>query len=472
MGEIVFEYGLLGLGTTGRILAQAMAGKGFSVAAYDTDHEKITGVQAEAFDGRIKGYNDLEKFIGSLKIPRTIFLNVPAVATMDTVISNLVPLLSEDDLLIDCSNSHFTDTDRRIKATKSRGIHYLGAGISCGEDGALAGPVIMVGGDEAAYQRVKATLTAIAANINNRTGLAYTGTGSSGHYVKMVHDGIAYALMQVLSESYHLLKQVGLLNNDELQQVYQAYNETAIRSYLIGITASIFRQKDEISEAWLIDMIRDTAGRHGAGMVVSKNALELQVPLTAIDSAVTQLLLSGMKDQRVKAAQVLSKPDEEVETGSEGLVAIVRDAIHFCMITAYAQGMALLQKGSAEYQYQVNLSAIAALWKDGCIISAGMLGDIETAYTANPQLVNLMVNNVFSHRLNELQHEVRSAIQSAVSAGIPVPVMMASLAYFDSYRSEWLPANLVQAQRDYFGAYSYQRTDTAGDFHTNWEKSS
>ncbi len=470
MGSVQHEYGMIGLGTMGRNLVLNMADKGFSVAGYDKDPEKAALLQAGTGQAQVQGFSDLPSFIAALKKPFVILLLVPAGPIVDAVINDLTPHLSEADLLVDCGNSHFTDTERRIKSCASRGIHFMGAGISGGESGARFGPSIMPGGDKTAYDRMEPMLRSIAAKVNDTACVSYMGTGSAGHFVKMVHNGIEYAQMQAISEGYQLLKQIGLLTNEELALVFESYNHSPIQSYLIEITSGIFLKKDNLTQAGLIDRILDTAHQKGTGAWASQSGMNLQVPIPAIDAAVTQRLLSGMKEQRVRAANLLHKSkNEEVEPGREGLVPIVRDAIHFCMITGFAQGMALLQQASVAYKYGLNLAAIASTWRGGCIIRAAMLEDMETAFTANPKLPNLMVNNVFSHRLNELQHALRSAIHSAVGSGIPVPVMMANLSYFDSYRSEWLPANLVQAQRDLFGAHTYERTDAAGTYHTEWE---
>ncbi len=468
MNEQQYEYGMIGLGTMGQNLVLNMADNGFSVAGYDKDEQKIKIFNAEAKGKKIKAFADLEQFLGSLKTPRTILMLVPAGKIVDAVINDLKPFLSKEDLLIDCGNSHFTDTDMRIKKLSEEGIHFMGTGVSGGETGARFGPSIMPGGSEESYKKIAGMLKAISAKVNNEACVAYMGSGSAGHYVKMVHNGIEYAIMQLISETYHMLKTVGGLTNDELHEVFKHYNSTAIQSYLVEITAAIFTQKDEHSNGMLIDMILDKAHQKGTGAWTSQDSMNLAVAVPSIDAAVSQREITTIKELRTAAANSLHTSKEKIDVEHSGLIALLQDTIQFCMITIYAQGMSLLKEASTRYNYHVNPAKVASIWRGGCIIRSAMLEDIRAAYNADPSLNNLMTAPVFSEQLNELQTHTRSAISTAIDAGIPVPVMMASLSYFDSYRSSWLPANLIQAQRDFFGAHTYERTDKPGNFHTEW----
>ncbi len=468
MSDQEYEYGMIGLGTMGQNFVLNMADNGFSVAGYDKDEKKVTTFNDDAGEKKIKAFSSLESFIASLKKPRIILMLVPAGKIVDAVINDLKPFLSKEDLVMDCGNSHFTDTNDRIQKLAEEGIHFMGTGVSGGETGARFGPSIMPGGSKDAWERTAPMLKAIAAKVNNKPCVTYIGKGSAGHYVKMVHNGIEYAMMQMISEAYHLLKQIGGLKNDELRQVFENYNQTAIRSYLVEITAAIFTQKDELTNNMLIDVILDKAHQKGTGAWTSQDSMNLSVPVPGIDAAVSQREMTTIKEQRLAAANILHSVREKISVEHSGLITLLQDAMHFCMITIYAQGMSLLKEASSKYDYHVNLADVSSIWRGGCIIRSAMLEDITKAFTADPVLNNLMVSKVFSEQLNHLQKHTRSVISTAISAGIPVPAMMACLSYFDSYRSSWLPANLVQAQRDFFGAHTYERTDKPGNFHTDW----
>ena len=468
MSDQKYKYGMIGLGTMGQNLVLNMADNGFSVAGYDKDEKKVTGFNNESGERNIKAFSDLGPFLNSLEQPRIILMLVPAGKIVDAVIQDLKPFLSKEDLLMDCGNSHFTDTNERIKKLADEGIHFMGTGVSGGETGARFGPSIMPGGSKDAYERIAPMLKAISAKVNNEPCVNYMGAGSAGHYVKMVHNGIEYAMMQMISEAYHLLKQIGGLNNDELKLVFENYNQTAIRSYLIEITAAIFTQKDELTNNLLVDVILDKAHQKGTGAWTSQDSMNLSIAIPSIDAAVSQREMTTIKEERTAASIILHAVKEKITVEHSGLITLLQDAMHFCMITIYAQGMSLLKEASAKYNYQVNLPVVSSIWRGGCIIRSAMLEDITKAFTANPSLNNLMTSEVFSEQLNHLQKHTRSVICTAVSAGIPVPAMMASLSYFDSYRSSWLPANLIQAQRDFFGAHTYERIDGQGSFHTEW----
>jgi len=469
MADQQYEYGMIGLGTMGRNLLLNMVDRGFSVAGYDKDPNTLELLNKEGAGKNLHAFATLEQFIQSLKQPRVIIILVPAGRIVDAVIEEVKPFLNSNDLLVDCGNSHFTDTNRRINHLNDQGIHFMGTGVSGGEAGARFGPSIMPGGNAEAYQMVKPVFEAIAAKANGVPCVAYMGKGSAGHYVKMVHNGIEYAIMQAIAESYQMLKQLGGLNNTELQVIFESYNQSAIRCYLLEITSAIFSEPDDLTENRLLDMILDSARQKGTGAWSSQDAMNLMVPTPAIDASVVQREISGLKNERIFASNVLNGPDNDALLGHDGLVPVIEDTLHFCMICIYAQGLALIKAASQQYQYDTDPVQVASVWRDGCIIRADMLEDIRKAFQQEPALQNLVVSELFAGRLNKLQKHTRSAIISAVSAGIPVPVMMSNLAYYDSYRSAWLPANLLQAQRDFFGAHTYERIDRTGSFHTNWQ---
>ncbi len=468
MNNTKFDYGMIGLGTMGRNLVYNMCDHGFSVAGFDKNSSQVKTLVQEAGERKVIGTQSPEEFVQSLKEPRTIILLVPAGAIVDAVINELKPLLRKDDLLIDGGNSHYTDTNRRIEELTKESIHFMGVGVSGGESGARYGPSIMPGGDKKVYERVAPMLEAVSAKVNNEPCVAWLGNGSAGHYVKMVHNGIEYALMQLITETYLLLKQAAGMNNDEIHKTFATWNTCRLQSFLIQITATIFTQKDDLTNHRLVDMILDAAHQKGTGAWTSEDALAIQVPVPGIDAAVTARNLSALKTERVTASQKLKGPASNIISDKNEFVATLETALYFSMITAYAQGMALLQQASKEYQYDLDFAEIAKIWRGGCIIRANFLDQIRSAYQEQPNLQNLMMNEAIAFELTESQSAIRKVIQIAVENGHPIPGLMASLAYYDGYRSEWLPANLLQAQRDYFGAHTYERTDREGVFHTHW----
>jgi 6-phosphogluconate dehydrogenase len=371
---------------------------------------------------------------------------------------------------MDCGNSHFTDTDRRISALKPKGIYFMGVGVSGGEAGARYGPSIMPGGDRSAYDRVALLLEAVSAKVKDEPCVAYMGPGSSGHYVKMVHNGIEYALMQLIAETYQLLKDVAGLTNDEMHEVFENWDQGELESYLIKITSDIFIEKDPLSRHDLLDMILDTAHQKGTGMWVSQDAMELQIPVPSIDAAVSARDLSALKKERMAASANIFGPVKNFIEERIVFLKELEQALYFAMITTYAQGFSLLNAASKQYGYHLNLDEVAKIWRGGCIIRASVLENIRIAFSGDPGLTNLMMNPVMAEKLMRSQDNIRQVVSTGVETGITVPVFMASLAYFDGYRSAWLPSNLVQAQRDYFGAHTYQRTDREGDFHTEWDQ--
>ena len=465
-----FDYGMIGLGTMGRNLIYNMCDHGYSLAGFDKDASKINILEDQAAGRKVKGTPNLIDFFAALKSPKVILLLVPAGPVVDAVIQEIKPFLSKDDLVIDCGNSHFTDTDLRIQQLAKEHIHFMGIGISGGESGARNGPSIMPGGKKEVYEFIAPMLESIAAKVNGQPCVTWLGPGSAGHYVKMLHNGIEYGLMQLIAETYHLLKSAGKLNNDELHHTFLKWNEGFLQSFLIEITAGIFLQRDEHSQNRLVDMILDRAQQKGTGSWTSEDALHLQVPIPVVDIAVTMRNMSALKKEREVAFKKLIGPNIKLTDEKAELINRLERALYFAMITVYAQGMALLKAASQKYNYDLKLENIAMIWRGGCIIRAALLEDIHTAFSQEPDLPNLMVNNKLAAKLQNSEKEIRFIIKEAIDNGIPMPAMMMSLAYYDSYRSDWLPANLLQAQRDYFGAHTYERIDREGIFHTQWNQ--
>ena len=470
MGEQKFEYGMIGLGTMGRNLLYNMNDHGYSVAGFDKNTDQVEILKKESEGKAIGATSNLNEFVTSLKIPRVIILLVPAGKIVDEVIAELKPLLSKDDVLMDCGNSHFTDTDRRIEQLADSGVHFMGVGVSGGEAGARYGPSIMPGGPENVYARVKMLFESISAKVDNQPCVTWLGPGSAGHYVKMVHNGIEYGIMQLISEAYHILKILGKLTNEELHTAFSKWNKGVLHSFLIEITADIFAQKDDLSNNGLVDMILDKAKQNGTGGWTSEDAMNLQVPIPVIDIAVTIRDLSAFKEERGMASKKLTGPDlTSSQSDKNELVALLEQALYFSVITAYAQGMALMQAASKAHKYSLKPKEIAGIWRGGCIIRAALLDNIQAAFSTEPDLVNLMMDSAIASKLVETQKGLRSVLKKGIEAGLPLAAMMNALSYYDTYRSAWLPANLVQAQRDNFGAHTYERTDREGTFHTKWK---
>ncbi|MGE5399564.1 MAG: NADP-dependent phosphogluconate dehydrogenase [Ignavibacteriales bacterium] len=465
-----YDIGMIGLGTMGRNLILNMGDKGFSAVGYDKDFNKISLLEKEAGSLNIHAARSLDEFLGLLKKPRLIMMLVPAGAAVDAIIQEVLPFLEKGDVIIDGGNSHFTDTGRRIKDLEAKGYNFIGVGISGGEKGARFGPSIMPGGDKEAYRHLQPIFEAIAARAGDEPCVSYLGPGAAGHYVKMVHNGIEYGLIQLISETYHLLKTGLDFTNDELGDLFKAWNAKELHSFLIEISAIIFHKEDDKKKGRLIDSILDQARQKGTGKWTSQDAMDLQIPLPTIDMAVVMRDMSAQKQERVAAAKILKGPSKNFSADKKKLTRQLEQALYFGMVTTYAQGMALLKKASESYGYGLKLKEVAKIWRGGCIIRAALLEDILSAYSEKPDLQNLIAETAFAGKLNEKQADLRTVIQTAVEMGIPVPGMMASLAYFDSYRSAWLPANLVQAQRDFFGAHTYERIDKEGSFHTQWEQ--
>ncbi|MDX1521571.1 MAG: NADP-dependent phosphogluconate dehydrogenase [Anaerolineae bacterium] len=467
------QFGLIGLAVMGQNLVLNAADNGFSVSVYNRTGAKTEEFMAgEAKEKQITATYSLEEFVASLERPRTIQIMVKAGKPVDAVIDQLKPLLDEGDIIIDGGNSYFPDTERRATALENAKLRFIGMGVSGGEEGARRGPSLMPGGTKEAYAIIKPLVTAIAAKApaDGAPCVTYIGPGGAGHYVKMVHNGIEYGDMQLIAESYALLKAAINPTAEEFQQIFSDWNEGELSSFLIEITADIFRKIDDETGQPLVDLILDKAGQKGTGKWTSQNALDIGAAIPTITAAVDGRIISSIKEERVAASQVLSGPETEFDGDRQSFMDAVRAALYASKICSYAQGMALINKASEEYGYSLDLGEIARIWRAGCIIRAELLDDITNAYQRDANLPNLLVDSEFKRAVESRQAAWRQAITTAVKLGVPVPAMSASLAYFDAYRSARLPANLIQAQRDYFGAHTFERIDKEGSFHANWDE--
>ncbi len=463
------QIGVVGVGVMGRSLALNFESKGFSVSVYDLSAEKVQEILEHNKGKNIAGTTNIEEFIQSLESPRKILLMVNAGAITDKAIESLLPFLYKGDILIDGGNTFYRDTVRRNAELAEKGILFIGAGVSGGEEGALTGPAIMPSGQKEAYDAVEHLLTAISAKVNGEPCCTYIGPNGAGHYVKMVHNGIEYGDMQLICEAYHLLKALLGLSVEELHEVFTEWNKGELDSYLIEITADIFTKIDSETGKPLVDMILDTAGQKGTGKWTSQSSLDLGVPLSVITESVFSRFLSAMKEERVKASKVLKGPSHNKFASNKGaFIELVRKTLYFCKIISYTQGFAQLQVASKEYAWNLKPGEIAMIFRGGCIIRAAFLQNIKDAYDRNPNLDNLLMDSYFQGIAADYQDAAREVVSIAIKAGIPVPGLSSALAYYDSYRTEVLPANLLQAQRDYFGAHTYQRIDREGTFHTEW----
>ncbi|WP_322055018.1 NADP-dependent phosphogluconate dehydrogenase [Paraburkholderia bannensis] len=463
--------GVVGLAVMGRNLALNIESRGHAVSVFNRSREKTDELIAEFPERKLVPTFTLEEFVESLEKPRRILLMVKAGEATDATIEALKPLLDKGDILIDGGNTHFTDTIRRNQELAKAGLHFIGTGVSGGEEGALKGPSIMPGGQRDAYDLVAPILTEIAAKApaDGEPCVAYMGPDGAGHYVKMVHNGIEYGDMQLIAESYAVLKQVAGLTNEELGKVYTEWNQGELDSYLIEITSKIFAKKDEETGQYLVDVILDRAAQKGTGKWTSQNALDLGAPLPLITEAVFARVLSSLKTQRVAASKVLSGPDAKPFSGDRAaFIEAVRRALYFSKVISYAQGFAQLRAASDEYKWDLQYGTIAKIFRAGCIIRARFLQKITDAYAKDAQLANLLLDPYFADIAANYQAALRDVVIQAVTAGVPVPAFSSAIAYFDAYRSERVPANLVQAQRDFFGAHTFERTDKPGSFHADW----
>jgi 6-phosphogluconate dehydrogenase len=463
------HFGLTGLGVMGQNLARNVARHGFPIVVHNrTPARTEEFLQAYGSEGPLIGASDVASFVGALQPPRAILIMVNAGPPIDEVIGQLTPHLARGDVLIDGGNSFYMDTQRRLQALATDGILYLGTGISGGEEGALHGPSIMPGGSRAAYEIVAPIFTTIAAQVDGTPCCTYIGDGGAGHYVKMVHNGIEYADMQLIAEAYDLLKNAVGLSNDGLAQTFQEWNQGDLDSFLIQITAQIFRTKDPDTGDYLVDRILDQAEQKGTGKWTSQSALDLGVPVTAITAAVFARFLSALKDQRVQAARLLPGPIGRVQGEKGAFVNAIREALYASKVVAYAQGFEQMLAAGQEHGWDLHAGEIASIWRGGCIIRARFLNRIQEAFDHEPQLRNLLLAPYFREIMGSAQEGWRRVIIEATRLGIPVPALSAALTYYDGYRRERLPANLIQAQRDLFGAHTFQRLDKAGVFHFPW----
>ena len=462
---------MVGLGVMGRNLVLNMADHSFSVAGYDKDAAKVEELRKESAERNIDGAANIIDFIALLRKPRAIMMLVPAGAPVDSVIKDLLPHLDKGDLIIDAGNSYFKDTDLRARNLAAKGIHFLGVGVSGGEEGARHGPSIMPGGPKEAYERVRPIFEAAAAKVNGDPCVTWLGPGSAGHFVKMVHNGIEYAVMQLIAETYDLMKRGLGLDDDEVRDIYALWNKGELNGYLVEITSHIFSKQDEKTGKRLIDEILDVAKQKGTGMWTSQSAMELQVPIPTIDMAVAMRDLSVFVKEREQASEIFQRSMQRFTGDRDMFLTQLRGALYAAMIITYAQGLALFVVASDKYKYNLDLEAVAQIWRGGCIIRAALLEDICAAFRSRRDLPNLLLDPNLSRKVMEHQEDLRHVVCQAAESGVPTPGLMVSLGYLDAYRSAWLPANLIQAQRDYFGAHTYERVDSKGTFHTQWEES-
>lgn len=465
------DIGLIGLAVMGENLVLNMESKGFTVAVYNRTVEKVDAFVGGRGAGKnLIGTRSIEEFVASLERPRKVMMLVKAGAAVDALMEQLIPHLEEGDILIDGGNTHFPDTVRRVERAESQGLLYVGAGVSGGEEGALKGPSIMPGGSQAAWEVVKPIFQKISAQTESGEPCCdWVGEGGAGHFVKMVHNGIEYGDMQMICETYQLMKEGLGLSNEQMHDVFSAWNQSELDSYLIEITRDILGYKTEAGEA-VIDSILDTAGQKGTGKWTAVSALELGQPLTLIGEAVFARCLSALKEERVAASAVLSGPSISFDGDTAALIEDLKQALYASKIVSYAQGYQLMREAAKEYGWELNNGGIALMWRGGCIIRSVFLGKIKEAFDKDPTLVNLLLDPFFKDAVENAQASWRRVVMKAVELGIPMPAISAALAYFDGYRAARLPANLLQAQRDYFGAHTYERVDKPrGEFfHTNW----
>lgn len=469
------DIGVIGLAVMGKNLALNIESRGYSVSVYNRSREKTDEMVAEAAGKKIHGTFSIEEFVDSLEKPRKIIIMVKAGKPVDDTIEQLKEYVSKGDIIIDAGNSFYEDTIRRSRQLEAEGYRFIGTGVSGGEEGALLGPAIMPGGEKEVYEMVEPILTAISAKVNGDPCCTYIGKDGAGHYVKMVHNGIEYGDMQLICEAYSLLKNVLGMSAAELHEVFAQWNKGELDSYLIEITSDIFTKTDPETGVSMVDVILDKAGQKGTGKWTGKSSLDLGVATPVITEAVYARCLSAIKDERVRAAKILKGPSDTSFTGNrEEFIESVRRALYASKICSYAQGFALMSAAAAEFGWELDYGRIAMIFRGGCIIRAQFLHKIKEAYDRDPMLPNLLLDPYFVEIIDKYQKDWRKVVSVAVTMGIPVQTISVALSYFDSYRSENLPANLLQAQRDYFGAHLYERNDKPrGEFfHTNWTERS
>ncbi|MBN2862831.1 MAG: decarboxylating NADP(+)-dependent phosphogluconate dehydrogenase [Bacteroidales bacterium] len=465
------DIGLIGLAVMGENLVLNMENKGFQVTVYNRTIQKVDDfIAGRARDKRIKGVHSIEDLINSLNRPRKIMIMVKAGNAVDEMINTLLPHLEPGDIIIDGGNTHFPDTNRRTAYLESKGFLYIGTGVSGGEEGALLGPSIMPGGSKAAWPHVKPIFQAIAAKVEDGSPCCdWVGENGAGHFVKMVHNGIEYGDMQLICEAYHLMKDLLHMSPDQMHLVFKGWNKGDLDSYLIEITRDILAFKDTDGKP-LVDKILDTAGQKGTGKWTAIAALDHGIPLTLIGEAVFSRFLSAVKEERVSASKILNGPSPALPPNKSKFIDNLKDALYASKIVSYAQGYSLMRAAAAEYKWDLNYGGIALMWRGGCIIRSAFLGKIKEAFENSPSIDNLLLDPFFKEKVDKAQKGWRNVVSAAVINGVPVPAISSALGYYDGYRSENLPANLLQAQRDYFGAHTYERKDKSrGEFfHTNW----
>ncbi|HLT79877.1 MAG TPA: NADP-dependent phosphogluconate dehydrogenase [Cyclobacteriaceae bacterium] len=463
-----YIFGMIGLGTMGRNLLLNMGDHGFRVCGYDRDPQKVTQLEREFNNNEgVRGFNHLSEFVGCLDRPRAIMMLVPAGAPVDDVINELTPLLDKGDLLIDGGNSHFVDTARRSKALREIGLHFFGMGISGGEEGARNGPSMMPGGDPVAYRTVQSLFETVAAKVDRKPCVTYIGPGGSGHFVKMVHNGIEYAIMQIIAETYEMLHKGLGLQGDEIHDIFAAWNEGRLRSYLMEITRDILAYRERGTFHLLIEDIKDVARAKGTGKWTSQVAMEIQAPVPTIDVAVSMRDMSTYKNLRIASSVRYASP-ASIGAETKPFLVALEQALYFATIIVYAQGMHLLSRASEVFHYNLKLDKIALIWRGGCIIRSAFLEEIFRAYQQNPALLHLLLDQKVASLLKGSEQSMRTVVSTATASGVAIPAYASALSYFDTIRSEHMPTNLIQAQRDYFGAHTYERVDKEGVFHTDW----
>ena len=465
-----YDFGMVGLGVMGSNLLYNIADHGFSVIGFDLNSEKAKNLEKEATPNTdVKGVSVIKDFISQLNTPRKIMLLVPAGKPVDDVIENLLPHLSKGDIIIDGGNSHYVDTVRRVKYLADQEFHFMGMGVSGGEEGARKGPSIMPGGDVEAFKVVQPILEAVAAKVNGEACTAYMGKDAAGHYVKMVHNGIEYAIMQLISEVYDLMHRGLGLSNEEMHQIFHQWNQEELNSFLIEITADIFKQKDVETGKELLDVILDKAGAKGTGKWTSQDAMDRGVSIPTIDIAVSLRTLSAYKEQRINASKIYNKTHSSLETDSSKFINELKEALFCAIIISYAQGLSLLVKASEELSMEIPLKDVVKIWRGGCIIRSTLLETFYEAYSAKTDLENILLDENIASLLISRIDSLREVVSAAAKSSIPAGALQTALAYFDAYTSERMSTNMIQAQRDYFGAHTYQRVDREGTFHTEWE---
>lgn len=465
------HLGMIGLGVMGRNLALNAASKGFAVSGYDTETEKGRALAEAAAGKNVLAVTTLREFVDSLETPRRIWVMVPAGKAVDSVLAGLKPVLSADDIVLDGGNSHFKDTERRARDWEAAGLRFFGMGVSGGEEGALHGPCLMPGGHEPSYRRLEQVLTQMAAQTQDGSCCTYIGPGGAGHYVKMIHNAIEYGVMQAICEAYDVLKNVAGLSGPEIRDHFAEWNAGDLNSFLLEISVMVLGKIDAETGKPLVELVLDTAEQKGTGKWAAQDAFDIGVAVPTLAASVIARIISGAKDDRVSASKILSGPPPGQFAGDKKqFVSNVRNAYALTVLACYAQGFEQMRVASKEYQYQLHFDEIARIWKGGCIIRARMLDPIRAAFQQNLEVKNLIVAPDLSRFINEKAPNLREVVRIASGFGTPCPAFTASLTYLDSYRQARLPANLLQAQRDYFGAHTYRRIDKEGKFHTEWEK--